>query len=64
MNQFASVKAGKSAFTVDKDNSEGVMGSETLKVNGGTFNFVISYLTKSDNAESLKTRPVRVIIPA
>ena len=39
MQQFATVKAGKTAFTVDKESSQGILGSDTLKYNGGNFKF-------------------------
>ena len=50
--QITASTDGKNQFTVDKANSGGIIGSEALKKNGGTFHFKVSYKSIKTKQES------------
>jgi hypothetical protein len=51
---------GANTFTVDRTNSGGIMGSQRLRNEGGIFNFMVSYVSKTSNQESELSQPFEV----
>ena len=51
------------SYTIESSNSGGIIGSESLLKNGGTFRFYLSYISKITGQESDVSKEFIVNVP-